>query len=150
MLLRVAGGLSVALGLGFGLPAVYGTWYFARHGEVWTFLGFPTYGKGPFQQRGIDTSVALLVTFVSPPPLTVAVLVTFAGALLATSTASVMTGWLAAAASVSLRVQVSVPSVQPQPLPEIAVADRPVGSVSTTVTVDPSVGIPPSLPTVSV
>ena len=64
MLLRVAGGLSVALGLGFGLPAVYGTWYFARHGEVWTFLGFPTYGKGPFQQRGIDTSVALLVTFV--------------------------------------------------------------------------------------
>lgn len=64
MLLRVAGGLSVALGLGFGLPGVYGAWYFARHGEVWTFLGFPTYGKGPFHQRGIDTSVALLVTFV--------------------------------------------------------------------------------------
>jgi hypothetical protein len=64
MLLKVAGGVSVLLGLGFGLPGVYGTWYFARHGEVWTFLGFPTYGKGPFQQRGIETTVALLVTFV--------------------------------------------------------------------------------------
>jgi hypothetical protein len=64
MLLKVAGGVSALLGLGFGLPGVYGTWYFARHGEVWTFLGFPTYGKGPFQQRGIETTVALLVTFV--------------------------------------------------------------------------------------
>jgi hypothetical protein len=64
MLLKVAGGISVALGLGFGLPGLYGAWYFARQGEVWTFLGFPTYGKGPFQQHGIETSVALLLTFV--------------------------------------------------------------------------------------
>jgi hypothetical protein len=46
-----------------GLPAVYGTAYFARHGEVWYFLGFPTYGDGPFEAFGVPTSVPLLTGF---------------------------------------------------------------------------------------
>jgi hypothetical protein len=54
---------SIALGLGFGLPGVIGTMHFARTGEVWTFLGFPTYGGGPFQRIGLPTSVPLLVVF---------------------------------------------------------------------------------------
>jgi len=32
-------------------------------GTVWTFLGFPTYGEGPFEDAGIDTTVPLLVAF---------------------------------------------------------------------------------------
>ena len=50
---RVAGGLSVALGLGFGPLAVYGARFFAEHGTVWYFAGFPTYGDGPFESIGI-------------------------------------------------------------------------------------------------
>lgn len=47
---RVAAVCSLLLGLGFGLPGSYAAWYYARHGEVWTFLGFPTYGGGPFER----------------------------------------------------------------------------------------------------
>ena len=61
---RAAAVSSLVLGLGFGLPGAYGAWYFARHGEVWTFLGFPTYGGGPFDRWGLPTSVALLLAFV--------------------------------------------------------------------------------------
>jgi len=56
---------SLVLGLGFGLPGAYGAWYYARHGEVWTFLGFPTYGDGHFERWGFPTSVALLVGFMA-------------------------------------------------------------------------------------
>ena len=56
---------SLVLGLGFGLPAAYGAWYYARQGEVWTFLGFPAYGEGPFERWGFPTSVALLLGFVA-------------------------------------------------------------------------------------
>ena len=62
---RAAAGLSFVLGLGFGLPGAYGAWYYARQGEVWTFLGFPTYGDGPFERWGLPTSVALLLGFVA-------------------------------------------------------------------------------------
>jgi hypothetical protein len=54
---------SILLGLGFGIPGVLGTLHFARTGEVWTFLGFPTYGGGPFEQVGLPTSVPLLLGF---------------------------------------------------------------------------------------
>lgn len=54
---------SLLLGLGFGLPGVVGTLHFARTGEVWTFLGFPTYGGGPFERIGLPTSVALLIGY---------------------------------------------------------------------------------------
>ena len=53
------------LGLGFGLPGACGAWYYARHGEVWTFLGFPTYGEGPFEHWGFQTSTGLLLGFVA-------------------------------------------------------------------------------------
>lgn len=55
---------SILLGVGFGLPAILGTLHFARTGEVWTLLGFPAYGGGPFEQLGLPTSVPLLIGFV--------------------------------------------------------------------------------------
>lgn len=61
---KAAAVCSLVLGLGFGLPGAYGAWFYARHGEVWTFLGFPTYGEGPFERWGLPTSPALIVGFV--------------------------------------------------------------------------------------
>jgi hypothetical protein len=55
---------SLVLGLGFGLPAIVGALHFSQTGEVWTFLGFPTYGGGPFEAIGLPTSVPLLIGFV--------------------------------------------------------------------------------------
>ncbi len=63
-MVTVAALCSLALGLGFGLPAVFGTLHFARTGEVWMFVGFPTYGGGPFERLGLPTSVPLLIGFV--------------------------------------------------------------------------------------
>ena len=62
---KAAAVCSIVLGLGFGLPAVFGAWYYAQHTEVWTFLGFPTYGDGPFERWGLPTSVPLLLGFVA-------------------------------------------------------------------------------------
>lgn len=52
-------------GLGFGLPAIQAIRYFAEQDAVWTFMGFPTYGQGPFEEIGVYTSVPLLVAFLS-------------------------------------------------------------------------------------
>jgi hypothetical protein len=62
-MVKLAAVLSILVGLGFGLPCVYGIWYFSTTGQVWTFLGFPTYGRGPFEAIGIRTTVPLLVAF---------------------------------------------------------------------------------------
>ena len=62
-MVKLAAVISILVGLGFGLPCAYGIWYFSRAGEVWTFLGFPTYGGGPFEGIGIRTTVPLLVAF---------------------------------------------------------------------------------------
>jgi hypothetical protein len=62
---QAAGSVSLLLGLGFGLPCVFGVWHFARTGDVWTFMGFPTYGNGPFERIGVHTSTALLIGFLS-------------------------------------------------------------------------------------
>src|SRR6187549_76066 len=59
-----AAACSLVLGLGFGLPGAFGAVHLARTGEVWRFLGFPTYGGGPFERWGIPTSVALITGFV--------------------------------------------------------------------------------------
>ena len=64
-MIRAAAVCSLVLGWGFGLPGAYGAWYYERHGEVWTFVGFPTYGSGPFERWGIPTSVPLLLGFVA-------------------------------------------------------------------------------------
>jgi hypothetical protein len=63
MLMRLAAVLAWIPGLGFGLPCAYAIWYLADHGHVWTFMGFPTYGDGPFEDIGIDTTVPLLAAF---------------------------------------------------------------------------------------
>jgi hypothetical protein len=57
---RAAGGAAIGAGLGFGIPAAVGIGHFVRTGEVWLFLGFPTYGDGPFERIGLETSVPLL------------------------------------------------------------------------------------------
>ena len=63
--MRVAAAVcSLVLGFGFGIPGVIGALHFASTGEVWRFLGFPTYGSGPFERWGVPTSVALLGGFV--------------------------------------------------------------------------------------
>jgi len=61
--MRAAGMMAWIAGLGFGLPCVYAIRYLADRGVVWTFLGFPTYGHGPFERIGITTTVPLLVMF---------------------------------------------------------------------------------------
>ena len=58
-----AGVVSILLGLGFGLPGIAGAVHFGRTGQVWTFLGFPTYGGGPFERVGLSTCVPLLAGF---------------------------------------------------------------------------------------
>lgn len=63
-MIRGAGVFALLLGLGFGIPGIVGTRYFARHHEIWRFLGFPTYGEGPFERLGIPTTVPLLAGFV--------------------------------------------------------------------------------------
>ncbi len=62
-LARASAVLAVVAGLGFGAPGVYATWYFASRGRVWMFLGFQTYGGGPFDEIGIHTTVLLLAAF---------------------------------------------------------------------------------------
>ena len=61
--LRVSAGLLILTGLGFGLPALWGAKHLRSTGEVWTFMGFPTYGDGPFDRHGIHTTVPLLLAF---------------------------------------------------------------------------------------
>ena len=62
---RAAATLAWISGLGFGLPAVFGLRYFVEQHEVWTFMGFPTYGGGPFERWGLPTSVPLLAGFIA-------------------------------------------------------------------------------------
>ena len=101
----------------------------------------PSVGIGA-AARFVESVAALLAGLTSPPPLTVAVLSSESGAVSATLTVSVIGGSLAPAASASLRVQVTVPTVHVHPIPLIAVAVRPAGRVSVTVTV-PDVGPAP-------
>jgi hypothetical protein len=63
--IRAAGALTLFAGLGFGIPGVLGLKHFIQTGEVWTFLGFPTYGGGPFERIGLPTSSALLAGFLT-------------------------------------------------------------------------------------
>ena len=61
--MRPAAVLAWIAGLMFGVPCAYASWYLAEHGHVWTLMGFPAYGEGPFEDLGIDTTVALLAAF---------------------------------------------------------------------------------------
>jgi len=84
---RTAGALCWLLAIGFGLPDIPAMASIARGDGVWYFLGFPTYGAGPFEQIGVSTTVPLLVGF-----LAVAIAELIAGLLLwrRTSAGSVM------------------------------------------------------------
>jgi hypothetical protein len=62
-MLRAAAVLAWVAGLGFGLPCIVGIRHFARNHEVWVFMGFPTYGDGPFVAIGLDNSVRLMIGF---------------------------------------------------------------------------------------
>lgn len=61
----VAAMASAVAGVGFGLPCVWAIRYTAQNGQVWQFLGFPTYGDGPFEHVGIATTVPLLAGFLA-------------------------------------------------------------------------------------
>ncbi len=64
--MRIAAALcSIVAGLGIGIPCALGIRHFARTGEVWTFMGFSTYGGGPFERWGLQTSVRLLTAFLA-------------------------------------------------------------------------------------
>src|SRR5579871_337291 len=102
----------------------------------------------PFGNAG-TIAVTSIAAFVVPPTETVAVFATDGAALAATLTVTVMGEKLEPAASASVRVHTSVPSTHVQPEPEIAVAVRPGGSVSLTVTM-PLVAAVPTLLTISV
>lgn len=60
-----AAACSALLGLGFGIPCLLGLAHYARTGQVWTFLGFPTYGGGPFERIGLQTSAPLLAAYLA-------------------------------------------------------------------------------------
>ena len=53
-MVKLAAGLSIFLGLGFGLPCAYGIRHLSTTGEVWTFLGFPTYGGGHLRESAYE------------------------------------------------------------------------------------------------
>ena len=53
-MVRLAAVFSIILGLGFGLPCAYAILYLSRTGEVWTFLGFPTYGGGHLSESAYE------------------------------------------------------------------------------------------------
>jgi hypothetical protein len=93
--------------------------------------------------RIIVESVSLGV-LLAPPPDTVAVLTNGVEAFAATLTVSVIGSNELPMAKESDRLQVSVPSTQFQFAPLMAVAVRPDGKVSVTVTV-PVVAAPPTL-----
>ena len=63
--LRIAAILLAFTGLGFGIPGIFGARHLAAGNGVWTFMGFPAYGGGPFERMGIQSTPALLYAFVA-------------------------------------------------------------------------------------
>ena len=62
---RLGAAAAAAAGFGFGIPCLAGIRHLAETGEVWQFLGFPTYGDGPFDRIGLRASVPLLGGFLA-------------------------------------------------------------------------------------
>jgi len=61
--LRTAAILHWFVGLGFGIPTALGIRNLAAGRGLLYFMGFPAYGKGPFERIGIQTTVPLLSAF---------------------------------------------------------------------------------------
>jgi hypothetical protein len=53
------------VGLGFGIPAVLGIRNLAAGRGILYVMGFPAYGKGPFERIGVQSSVPLLSAFLA-------------------------------------------------------------------------------------
>lgn len=86
--LRIAAALLALNGLGFGIPCILGIQNLAAGKGVLIFMGFPTYGGGPFERVGIKSTMPLLGLFllVSVLELVAAILVwrgTMAGGIMA-------------------------------------------------------------------
>jgi hypothetical protein len=62
-MVRFAGFSALVNAVGFGGFDVAAIRHFSRDHEVWSSLGNPTYGYGPFYEHGIDTTVPLLLAF---------------------------------------------------------------------------------------
>ena len=61
--LRLAGLHAVVNGAGFGAFTLPAAWHLAHDHTVWYAFQKPTYGRGPFEDHGIDTNVPLLLAF---------------------------------------------------------------------------------------
>jgi hypothetical protein len=61
--IRVAAVLNVLNGFGFGVFIPSSIARLVQRGEILRVMGLPTYGEGPFQNRGIDTNTPLLLGF---------------------------------------------------------------------------------------
>ena len=51
------------LGIGFGIPCIYGMWSLWEGKGIAYVMGFPSYGHGPFEKIGVDTTIPLMVGF---------------------------------------------------------------------------------------
>jgi hypothetical protein len=62
-MIKIAALCSWLQGLGFGLPCLYGIWYLVNKKSIAYFMGFPTYGYGPFEKIGVHSTTPLLTGF---------------------------------------------------------------------------------------
>src|SRR4051812_40309067 len=70
--LRIAAGLLALSGIGFGIPCFIGIRSVAAGRGVPLVMGYPSYGGGPFERVGLQTTVPLLVAFLAVCALEVA------------------------------------------------------------------------------
>jgi hypothetical protein len=61
--LRVAAGLLWLTALGFGVPCLIAIRSLLTGHGIPTIMGFPAYGDGPFERRGIHSTVWLIGAF---------------------------------------------------------------------------------------
>src|SRR5689334_4009843 len=62
-MLKIASVAAWLQGLGFGLPCIYGIWHLWKGKGIAQFMGFPTYGNGPFEKIGVHSTTGLLISF---------------------------------------------------------------------------------------
>jgi len=60
---RIAAGLLWLDAVGFGVPCLMAIRSLTAGQGIPVIMGFPAYGRGPFEQHGVQTTVPLLVGF---------------------------------------------------------------------------------------